>query len=257
MSKTAISGICAPDAHSSGVLIDRRVIGIIGSRRRNASADYKLLLSELRKLGVGPGDSFVSGGCPKGGDRFAEVIAKKYGIPISIHYPDWDKHGRSAGLLRNSDIALDADILIAVVAADRQGGTEDTIRKYQNLGKGQLILVPQVGEFQFCGCHQESHIEICVDCGSNPEVVDDDMKPTRQHGKPLCPYCAALRIKCPICKRSYTPELPPRDGRLIQEQFPDAAPWEREQLLTGICSQECWDGIMIPEPDDLDSGGEA
>jgi hypothetical protein len=48
--------------------------------------------------------------------------------------------GPGAGFLRNTDIAKDADVLIAVVAADRTGGTEDTIRKVQKMGK-RVILV--------------------------------------------------------------------------------------------------------------------
>lgn len=120
-----------------------RMIGIIGSRRRDSSEDYKLVISVLRNLGMNPGDSLVSGGCPRGGDRFAEVIAKKYGIPIKIHEAQWKLHGRKAGFLRNIDIARDADILVAVVADDRKGGTEDTIRKFLKLGKTDVILVPQ------------------------------------------------------------------------------------------------------------------
>lgn len=36
---------------------------------------------------------------------------------------------------------VEADVLIACVAEDRKGGTEDTIKKFQKLGKTQLILV--------------------------------------------------------------------------------------------------------------------
>ena len=119
-----------------------KVIGIIGSRHRDSDADYQACLTAFLQVCV-PGDSIVSGGCPRGGDRFAEVIARGYGVPIKIHYAEWDKHGRSAGFKRNVDIARDADVLIAVVSADRTGGTEDTIRKAIALGK-QVILVEQV-----------------------------------------------------------------------------------------------------------------
>lgn len=81
----------------------------------------------------------MSGGCPLGGDRFAECLARVRGITITIHYPDW-KIGRHAGLLRNTLIAEDADILIALVASDRFGGTEDTIRKAEALGKKVVIV---------------------------------------------------------------------------------------------------------------------
>ena len=104
-------------------------IGIIGTRRRDNPAAFKAVETKFLQL-YEEGDWIVSGGCGKGGDRFAEVIAKKYGIPILIFYPNWKKNGRGAGLVRNTDIAENSDIIIACVANDRTGGTEDTIKKY-------------------------------------------------------------------------------------------------------------------------------
>ncbi len=137
---------------SNGELMSR-CIGIIGSRRRNSNDDYMKCLEAFHEY-FQDGDTLVSGGCPKGGDKFAEKIADKYGIPVKsskdgsypqkgtlhIHYPNWNT-GNLAGLDRNTFIARDADILIAVVASDRHGGTEDTIRKYANMGKTMLVLV--------------------------------------------------------------------------------------------------------------------
>lgn len=136
------------------------VIGIVGSRRRNTEADFILVEKAFQKL-YQPGDRIVSGACPEGGDKFAEVLAillakpahydvqallkmepyrrhhiiKETGAAIIIHHADWKRHGRGAGFLRNGDIARDADLLIACVAADRQGGTEDTIGKFLQKGK--------------------------------------------------------------------------------------------------------------------------
>jgi len=55
--------------------------------------------------------------------------------------------------------------------------------------------------------------------------------------------------KCPNCKKVYKPVLqrPENDDRCIQVIFPDAQPWEREQLLTGICSDKCWDQFVGEE----------
>ncbi len=116
-----------------------KVIGIIGSRRRPSTSDLNLTRDAFNKIYI-VGDTIVSGGCPKGGDLFAEIIAKEQNIPIKIHKADWSL-GRHAGFLRNTDIANDADVLIAVVAPDRTGGTEDTIKKYLKQNKTQLILV--------------------------------------------------------------------------------------------------------------------
>lgn len=114
-------------------------IGIVGSRRRDAHDDFTKCLSVFQSI-YDEGDRIVSGGCPKGGDRFAEVIAKKLGIPITIYYPNWDRDGRGAGFKRNTSIAEDSDVLIAVVAEDRTGGTEDTVKKAKKLGKKILLV---------------------------------------------------------------------------------------------------------------------
>jgi hypothetical protein len=118
-----------------------KVIGIIGSRRRQLQSDITAIETALLAQ-YEDGDHIVSGGCPSGGDHFAEWLAKKHQIPITIHYARWKKYGKSAGFVRNSDIATEADILIACVAPDRTGGTEHTIETFQKLHpKGQVILV--------------------------------------------------------------------------------------------------------------------
>lgn len=145
-----------------------KIIGIVGSRRRDTLVDFNLVEGAFRHP-YEPGDRIVSGGCPQGGDRFAEIIAielaapgryklescflwslaqrhhliKELGAPIIIHHAHWEKHGRAAGFLRNNLIARDADLLIACVAADRTGGTEDTIGKFLRKGKSKedMILV--------------------------------------------------------------------------------------------------------------------
>jgi hypothetical protein len=52
---------------------------------------------------------------------------------------------------------------------------------------------------------------------------------------------------CPQCGKHYVPALgrkPEGDGRCIQEIFPNATKAEREQLVTGLCSDECWDKYL-------------
>lgn len=109
------------------------------------SAKFKEIYNE--------GDRIVSGGCKLGGDRFAERIAKAMKVSIKIHYPDkskldpilMKKNPRAAyakiNYARNTLIAKDADILIACVAEDRKGGTEDTIEKFRKMGKDKVYLV--------------------------------------------------------------------------------------------------------------------
>jgi len=59
-----------------------------------------------------------------------------------------------------------------------------------------------------------------------------------------------MKRRCPQCKRAYETELeyPSRDDRqLIQDIYPDALPYQREQLQSGICSDRCWDEYLQPE----------
>jgi hypothetical protein len=113
-------------------------IGIVGSRRRNHPDDFELVKKAFKSI-YRRGDRIVSGGCPKGADKFAEEIAKVFRVPITIHYADWEYYGKSAGFVRNGDIAKESDILIAAVAPDRTGGTEDTIKKFGDEQRTVLV----------------------------------------------------------------------------------------------------------------------
>ena len=121
-----------------------KTIGIVGSRRRNSKRDFDQLMDRFLEV-YEDGDKLVSGGCYKGGDKFCEIIANKYNLTkennhLIIHKAEWDKYGKSAGFKRNTYIAEDCDVLIAIVSKDRTGGTEDTIKKAERMGKKIIIL---------------------------------------------------------------------------------------------------------------------
>jgi hypothetical protein len=119
-----------------------KIIGIIGTRRRNTRKDFDTVLEAFSSV-YEEGDWICSGGCPKGGDRFARMIHKQNDIPYLEFPANWTKYGKSAGFRRNTDIAQHSDILIACVAEDRTGGTEDTIKKFRAkdtiLDRGKVI----------------------------------------------------------------------------------------------------------------------
>ncbi len=118
----------------------KKIIGIIGTRKRNSKKDFELTKLQFLKI-YNPGDIICSGLCPKGGDNFAVILAKQFNIETLWFPAEWKKYSRAAGFIRNSDIAKNSDILIAIVSNDRTGGTEDTIKKYLKLGKTKLILI--------------------------------------------------------------------------------------------------------------------
>jgi len=130
-------------------------IGIVGSRRRNSEDDLKILADFLSKILTFYSDEYkvvlVSGGCKKGGDYFAEILNRAWQLPpMIIHYPDKSKLPNNPqrydfakiNFARNTLIARDSDILIALVAEDRTGGSEDTVKKFKKLHpKGKLYLI--------------------------------------------------------------------------------------------------------------------
>lgn len=55
----------------------------------------------------------VSGGA-KGVDLLGELLAASSGIPVRRFPAEWDRHGKSAGPIRNIQMAEYADALIAI-----------------------------------------------------------------------------------------------------------------------------------------------
>jgi hypothetical protein len=77
-------------------------------------------------------DVVISGGC-RGVDTWAAEEARRLGIPVVEHLPILTtsmSYGQrvAAYYQRNAKIAYDCDVLYAFAAADRRGGTENTIK---------------------------------------------------------------------------------------------------------------------------------
>lgn len=121
---------------------------IIGTRKRDTKEDFEIVWQAFRKY-YEEGDTIISGGCPQGGDRFAEVIARRMGLTesnggLTIHRPAKVESGapqwrytqefyKRNGLVANE--TEEDSIVLACVAPDRTGGTEDTIKKINRRGK--------------------------------------------------------------------------------------------------------------------------
>ena len=131
-------------------------IGIVGSRRRNSDEDYNILIHTFNRiigklLGVYFGElevTIVTGDCDEGGDKFAREIAETFDCILDekkIKDPDtgeemdfknhkWFDYLTICGIYysRNEEIAKEPlDYLLALVAPDRKGGTENTIRHFK------------------------------------------------------------------------------------------------------------------------------
>lgn len=55
----------------------------------------------------------ISGGAG-GVDHCGKVLGNEMGIPVRRYLPDWDRHGKAAGPIRNQVMAENADALILV-----------------------------------------------------------------------------------------------------------------------------------------------
>lgn len=85
-------------------------VAIVGSRDFDDYSQLHWVIDRIRFMYSV--DGFISGGA-KGADSFAETYARSCKIPIEVIKPDWNKHGRSAGMIRNGEIIKAADIVLA------------------------------------------------------------------------------------------------------------------------------------------------
>lgn len=122
-----------------------KAIGIVGSRRRIRIRDQAAVREKFLAL-FNYGDIIISGGCLTGADAWAEQLAKEWDIEPLIFRPDKSKLDlklprRVAHTLinyeRNRLIAEASDYLIACVAPDRTGGTENTIKHFKQVCKSR------------------------------------------------------------------------------------------------------------------------
>ncbi len=102
-------------------------LAVIGSRNFN---DYNLLMT---RLNLHKPSMIISGGA-NGADSLANQYAKANGLPILIFYPNWNGLGKSAGLIRNTQI-IDAADEVAAFWNQTSKGTLDSIEKARRSGK--------------------------------------------------------------------------------------------------------------------------
>jgi hypothetical protein len=73
-------------------------------------------------------DVKIISGDARGVDESAEKLARVHGLEYEMYEAEWDKHGKAAGPIRNSEMVEDADMLIAIWDGE-SSGTKDTIEK--------------------------------------------------------------------------------------------------------------------------------
>lgn len=111
---------------------------IAGSREFTDYEQLLVLITPFKSLIT----TVISGGA-KGADALGERYAKDHDIPVEIYPADWETHGKSAGYIRNSEMADVADGLIAF----NQGGTKGTNNMISiALKRNKMVVVFNIPE---------------------------------------------------------------------------------------------------------------
>ena len=103
-------------------------IVIAGSR---SITDINILLKaiKLSEYEITREDEIVSGGA-RGVDSLGEKYAKNKAIAVKLFKPNWDKYGKSAGVIRNYEMAKYCDRAIVI-----HNGSSGRLNMIKNLIK--------------------------------------------------------------------------------------------------------------------------
>lgn len=117
-------------------------VGVVGSRRRK---DREFVESVVAHL---PRDIIIVSGACEGPDSWAVDKAKELDIEFKEFPPNLPAKDApyyefvKSYYTRNEQIAQYCDFLIAFVASDRTGGTENTIKHALKLDKQVILMKP-------------------------------------------------------------------------------------------------------------------
>jgi hypothetical protein len=111
---------------------------ICGSRHFN---DYEKLRRTLASLSI---SELIHGGA-RGADTMAETFARNNNIPYRRFNALWDKHGKSAGPIRNRQMLREGcpDLVVAFLAPNSRG-TKDMINAAEKAGVPVKVI--KIGE---------------------------------------------------------------------------------------------------------------
>jgi hypothetical protein len=114
-------------------------LAVVGSRELEGFLPINIVLEEIKETL----QSFevVSGGA-RGVDNIAVTYADTAGLPKKIFPADWDKHGKSAGFIRNSEIVENSDMTLAFWDGQSKG-TLDTVSKSQKAKHPTILMLCQ------------------------------------------------------------------------------------------------------------------
>jgi len=112
-------------------------IAIVGSRDFKELHRVRRYIWDLSKLAT-----IVSGGA-RGVDQAAEDAAKQTGHQFVVYRADWDKHGKSAGMIRNAEIVANCDKLVAFWDGKSRGTKNSIERALQASHVREVIVIKE------------------------------------------------------------------------------------------------------------------
>lgn len=76
-------------------------------------SDFQLLYAKCEEVLANVKEAEIVSGTARGADKLGEHYASLKGYSVRQFTPDWDKQGKSAGYIRNKEMADYSDCLIA------------------------------------------------------------------------------------------------------------------------------------------------
>lgn len=118
-------------------------IAVVGSRSIQSHDDAAGIHAILDSM---PITTVISGGA-----RGVDTIARRYagaraGVSYMEFLPDWNRHGRRAGIIRNRDIVNAADVVLAFWDG-KSSGTKNSIDRAINMRKDCRVYTRAAGVF--------------------------------------------------------------------------------------------------------------
>lgn len=124
--------------------MSRKLVLVCGSR---GWQDELVVHEELRKLSLEGFGSLIHGGA-RGADSIADQEARLLGYAVKEFPANWELYGRSAGMLRNEQMANQGpDLVLAFWLGPTSRGTEHMVRLARGLGIPVRVVARGKPEF--------------------------------------------------------------------------------------------------------------
>lgn len=108
---------------------------IAGGRDFNNYSVFREIVSKFLK----PTEDMIVSGAARGADTLAIMYANQYGITLQKFPAQWDLYGKSAGFIRNAEMANYGDALIAFWDG-KSKGTAHMIQSMSRLDKPVYVF---------------------------------------------------------------------------------------------------------------------